>query len=135
MWVKCFKGKYYPTSKFLQCEDRKNSSWTWKGLMAGRSFLIENVCFRVGARSLVHIWEDLWVPYLRGFRPSPRANVVTSLLALVSSLLDSNGFWNYSLLEEMFEAQSIAAIKEVHWITSKLRIRYCGFQPRMVLFC
>lgn len=47
----------------------------------------------------------------------------------------SNGFWNYSLLEEIFEAQAVATIKKkCIRLHLELRIHCCGCQPRMVLF-
>lgn len=65
--VKLLKAKYYPTSHFLHCGCKKASLWSWKGSLAARSLIKDNVCFRVGSRSLISVWDDPWVPFLPRF--------------------------------------------------------------------
>ena len=70
-------------------------------------------CKLVGFGNTILVWEDPWLPDKSGLIPTPRSQVNNSYL-VVSQLLNSSGLgWNDILLNELFDHESIVAIKNI----------------------
>lgn len=54
VWVKALKAKYFARSSFMKCKMKKNSSWSWKGILGFRKILINGLCYRLGKRSNIN---------------------------------------------------------------------------------
>ncbi|GJM95313.1 hypothetical protein PR202_ga12030 [Eleusine coracana subsp. coracana] len=67
--ARVLKGKYFPNSDFLAARKKKNSSHTWRAILAGRKALELGLIRRIGDGSLTSIWNDRWIPNGVGFRP------------------------------------------------------------------
>ena len=73
------------------------------------------VCKLVGSRNSILVWENPWLPNKSGFIPTPRSQVINSFL-VVSQLLNPSGSgWNDNLLNELFDQESIVAIKNIQF--------------------
>ena len=70
-------------------------------------------CKVVGFGNTILVWEDPWLPDKSGLIPTPRAQVDNSCL-VVSQLLNSSGSgWKDIMLKDLFDHESIVAIKNI----------------------
>lgn len=68
----------------------------------------------VGDEKSINIWLDLWVPWIEGFKPKPKDDYVPQLSIMVDSLIMLNTKeWNQDLLNQLFDRNSIEAIKRI----------------------
>lgn len=73
------------------------------------------LCFKLGKGSNINFWEDPWVPNLPNFNPIPKNETVRLRQGMVHSLLKQNGDWNLTMLNEMFNTDSVKRICEIFW--------------------
>ena len=59
--------------------------------------------------------EDPWIPWLDGFKPTPKDDSIQWNPLLVSNLIYTKDHcWNLPLLSELFNSETVKAIKKVH---------------------
>lgn len=91
----------------------KNASQTWKAIERLKCVIAKGACFLVGDGEIIDIWKDPWVPWLPNFVPQPKEES-TMVSFEVSCLIDQNTrTWNNNTLEQLFNEESVAAIKQI----------------------
>lgn len=115
LWVQVLKAKYFPHFMFMGCRRKKSCSRVWPAILNTRSTLRKGLCFKVGKGNNINYWEDPWVPNLTNFKLGPKNEVVTRRQGMVQSLLNQNGEWNKSLINEIFDDVSVKDICEIFW--------------------
>ena len=66
-------------------------------------------------------WKDPWVPWLPNFIPKPRNGQISTNPFLVSNLINQESkTWRLDLLEDLFDADSVVAVKKVIILTTPL---------------
>uniref|UniRef100_A0A2N9I5P8 Reverse transcriptase domain-containing protein n=1 Tax=Fagus sylvatica TaxID=28930 RepID=A0A2N9I5P8_FAGSY len=90
-----------------------NASQTWKAIERLKCVIAKGACFLVGDGAMIDIWKDPWVPWLPNFVPQPKEES-TMVSFVVSCLIDQNTrTWNNNILEQFFNEESVAAIKQI----------------------
>jgi hypothetical protein len=56
------KAKYYPNVNLVDTVFSSDASPTWKAVKYGVELLKKGIIWRVGSRSMIQIWRDLWIP-------------------------------------------------------------------------
>jgi hypothetical protein len=93
------KGKYFHQGDFLTARKKKNSSHTWRAILAGRTALEAVLIRRIGDGKSTHIWADRWIPGAIGRKPLCRKEDVTE--KIVSDLMEPDGAsWNEHMLAQ-----------------------------------
>jgi hypothetical protein len=116
LWVKALVGKYLNFGQnFLNVAPKPLDSWLWKGLLNSRSIVEKGACLAISMGSNINVWSDPWIPTLESFKPSPNPNLVDRPQFFVEDLIiQSNRSWNSSLLEDLFDMNSVNKIKNIH---------------------
>ena len=68
------KARCFPNSSFLEAQVGKNSSYTWRSLMAAQEVLRRGLRWNIGNGRKTKIWVDRWIPIPNSFmvaRPRP----------------------------------------------------------------
>ena len=61
------------------------------------------------------MWEDPWIPWLDGFKPTPKDDSIQRNPLMVSNLIYTEDHcWNLPLLSELFNSETVEAIKKIH---------------------
>ncbi|CAL4932085.1 unnamed protein product [Urochloa decumbens] len=97
--ARVLKGKYFPHGDFLGSRNKKNSSHTWRAILAGRKVLELGLIKRIGDGLSTNIWSDRWIPDAFGCKPiCPKEGATATL---VCDLLQPDGrAWNEQALEQ-----------------------------------
>lgn len=131
MWVKILKHIYFPHSSFINCKKKSFSSPFWSGILCSCNVLrilrsCKCLCFKVGKRNMINIWEDPWIPNNLNFIPIPKS-VETAM--------------NISMVERAFCFKMVARISPVSMICStipqfQIYKKFTGptFKRRILLF-
>jgi ribonuclease HI len=91
------KGKYFHQGDFLTAREKKNSSHTWRAILAGRKALEAGLIRRIGDGKTTDIWSDRWIPGAIGRKPICRIEGGTA--KMVSDLMEPDGAsWNEHML-------------------------------------
>jgi hypothetical protein len=106
------KGKYFPQSDFLSANKKKNSSHTWRAILAGRDALNLGLIKRIGNGASTNIWADRWIPDSVGLKPlCPK---VTATATRVEELIDHDRrCWDMNALESNLIASDAAAVARI----------------------
>jgi hypothetical protein len=94
--ARVLKGKYFPDTDFLQATVPRNSSATWRAIVAGREALNLGLIKRIGDGRSVSVWHDNWIPGTRTRKPSVQISTQPGEeeLNMVSDLIDHDiGCW------------------------------------------
>lgn len=110
--ARVLKGKYFPHGDFLEARNKRNSSHTWRAILAGRKTLELGLIKRIGDGRTTNIWSDRWIPGAIGGKPicrleSGSANTVSDLIE------HSGGFWNEQTLAQNFIHADAQAIRRI----------------------
>jgi hypothetical protein len=96
--ARVLKGKYYPNGEFLTARNKKNSSHTWRAILAGRKALQAGLIRRIGDGSTTNLWTDRWIPQAIGRKPLCQRDGGSA--SLVSDLIDTDGAsWCWGIQE------------------------------------
>lgn len=60
--AKILRGQYFPTGDLLNCELKKDNSYTWQSVWTGTHTLKRGHIWRVGDGMKTNIWDDPWIP-------------------------------------------------------------------------
>ncbi|CAA7019206.1 unnamed protein product [Microthlaspi erraticum] len=98
--ARVLKGKYFPTSNFLDGISTEGGSHGWKGISIGRDLLKEKVGRVIGNGKSTRIWDDPWLSTKEPIRPMGPAPEYAKDMKVADILLPS-GVWNEALINEM----------------------------------
>lgn len=116
LWVQPLKVKYFPQSNFLRCAKAKRCSLIWTGIFESREFLQLAACFYVGSKTCVSLQNDLWIPFIFGFKPTPRDKAHLTFNEVVAGLKHIDGRWNSTMLNQLFDSDTIRTILAMQWV-------------------
>ncbi|CAO2191947.1 unnamed protein product [Urochloa humidicola] len=106
------KGKYFLQSDFLSANKKKNSSHTWRAILAGRDALKLGLIRRIGNGANTNIWEDKWIPGGVGMKPLCPKETATA--TRVEELIDHDcKCWDLAALESNLIASDVAAVARI----------------------
>ena len=76
--------------------------------------IVKGACYLIRDGASISVWSDLWVPWIHGFKPIPKADSMRHTPLLVSQLFDaSTHCWNSRLIYELFDEASAHAILKI----------------------
>lgn len=110
--ARVLKGKYFPNGDFMTARNKRNSSHTWRSILAGRKALQIGLIRRIGDGRSTNIWSDRWITGAVGGKPICRKE--GAMANLVNELIEpEGGRWNQQALEQNlihFDAQAVQRI-------------------------
>lgn len=90
-WVQLVRSKYLRGKKILDFNySRQQASWVWNGMRKCYDSLRRGMCFTIGRKSIVHTYEEPWLPDLPNFC-IPRDVSTSDDLTLVRNLMTTDG--------------------------------------------
>ena len=97
---------------WIQREPSKNASPTWKAIEKTKPLIAKGACYLVGNCASINVWVD---PWLDGFKPNPKDDSIQGNPLMVSNLISiEDHCWNLSLLNKLFNFESVEAIQKIH---------------------
>jgi hypothetical protein len=109
---KVLKGKYFPNGDFLSARNKRNSSHTWRAILAGRRALQCGLIRRIGDGEDTNVWQDRWIPGAIGGKPicpKPGASAIR-----VCDLLAPDGrSWDVPALHQNLLYMDAQAVKNI----------------------
>ena len=66
LWVQIFKGIYFPNGSVMCAKKGAWASWAQTSLLFARDFLKEEILWQIENGESVDIWNDRWLPRLKG---------------------------------------------------------------------
>ena len=112
--MNALRSKYKVNEDWLNSELMKYTCNTWKAVERMKSFVKNGACFLVGDGTFIDVWKEPWVPWLPNFTPQPKHELFSSSSLKVADLFDCHTrYWNVSKLNELFEVNSVEAIKKI----------------------
>jgi hypothetical protein len=109
--ARVLKGRYFPNGEFLTAHKKKNSSHTWRAILAGRAVLERGLIRRIGDGLTTDIWDDKWIPDAIAMKPICRPD--GALATQVCELLTSSGSWDDRKLCDNFVPMDAEAIRRI----------------------
>ena len=104
LFMEVLRLKYNVKEDWLRAEPRKSASPTWRAIEKG-------ACFLLGDGKSINVWDDPWVPWIKGFRPKPRIDDYLQLPIKVHHLLDhTSKAWDEDMVIEIFSSEAVQAI-------------------------
>lgn len=108
--ARVLKGKYFPQGEFMTTGKKKNSSSTWRVILAGRKVLEMGLIKRIGDGVSTNIWSDRWIPTAIGNKPICMKDGATAIQ--VSELLTVDGrSWDGDALNQNLLPLDVEAVK------------------------
>jgi hypothetical protein len=108
--AKVLKGKYFPHGNFMTAGKKKNSSHTWRAIVAGRKVRELGLIKRIGDGTSTNIWNDRWLPAGVGHKPVCKKD--GAMATYVAELISDNGrTWNEALHSNLLPFDVEAAKK------------------------
>ncbi|KAK9287510.1 hypothetical protein L1049_015931 [Liquidambar formosana] len=101
LWIKLLKAKYDTTHKI------------WKGILSCKDVLAKGMCFAVGDGSNIDFWKDPWVPFLPGFRPTPKRERALDYNLVSNFIVKPDWIWNSEKLRSSFDEESVNHILKI----------------------
>ncbi|KAK3225296.1 hypothetical protein Dsin_005158 [Dipteronia sinensis] len=101
--ARVIKGRYFPSGNFLEAENCSYGSFIWRSLLRGREIIEVGSRWRIGSRSSVLIYSDMWIP--RPFSFKIQSPPVLSMDATVRQLMSPSGGWNIPLVQSSFVSE------------------------------
>jgi hypothetical protein len=110
--ARVLKGKYFPNEEFVTAKSKRNSSHTWRAILAGRNAFECGLIRRIGDGETTNIWRDRWIPGAIGGKPiCPKPG---ALATQVSELLSEDGSsWNVQALHHNLLSIDVQAMRRI----------------------
>lgn len=108
-----YKGRYFARMNFLECGEGCRPSYTWKSIIHGRELLKKGLMHGIGDGKETFVWIDK-----QPRRPCSK-EVLMNIDLKVSDIMDNNGTWIESLLQDIVPPDEIVRIKEIFPTVSK----------------
>ena len=93
-----FKGQYFRNASPMERVRSYSSSYGWGSIVSARSLVSKWLIKRVGLRSYISVWNDLWLPSTRS-RPANKNQhnlysdlTVDSLIDVTSKNMEFTGY-------------------------------------------
>ena len=100
--AKVYKVRYYPNGDVLNSKLGCNPSYTWRSIFKGLEVIRKCTRWRIGNGSLIHIWEDKWLPTPTTFRVISPPRLFDDF-PMVFSLIDEDARrWKVDTLKTLF---------------------------------
>ena len=100
--AKVYKARYYPNGDVLNSKLGCNPSYTWRSIFKGLEVIRKGTRWRIGNGSLIHIWEDKWLPTPTTFRVISPPRLFDDF-PMVFSLIDEDARrWKVDTLKTLF---------------------------------
>lgn len=114
-WVQLIWARYLRGKKLLNSQvESHGASWVWRGIVANIDKVRDHICYKVGNPTLLHIWEDPWIPTLLHYRPPLEYKLAAGPLHL-HELISWNGTcWDMASLSSLFPPSIIQEILKIH---------------------
>lgn len=112
LMARVLKGKYFPSSSFLEAKVTSNMSYTWRSILNARDVIMKGARKILGDGSTTNVWKGPWVPTLSNFKVDPavcNAIGATENIHLVRDLWHDRE-WNMETLGYYFPA---GVVKEI----------------------
>ena len=107
------RSKYKVKENWLQSEPSKNASPIWKAIEKTIPLIAKGACYLVGNGASINVWVDPWIPWLVGFKPTPKDDSIQRNHLMVSNLISTKDHcWNLPMLNELFNSKSVEAIQK-----------------------
>ena len=111
LYMSILRAKYKISNNWLCSDPPTRASPIWRAIEQAKKVVIKGACFSIGDGTSINIWEDPWVPWIQGFIPTPRNELVSQEPMFVNQLIDSDlHCWKPNLVRELFETTSAQAI-------------------------
>lgn len=88
------KGKYFPSSSFMDSKVPKNSSHGWSGIVAGKEVLKQGLGWIVGSGKEIMMWEDAWLLTNSPLRPMGPAPYSSRMMRVADLIHTTSNTWN-----------------------------------------
>ena len=112
--MEAFRSKYKVIRSGLKRKPVKNASPISQSIKKARELIIKGACYLVGDEKSIDIWLDPWVPWLEGFKPSPKDTTIPIQHMMVSNFIDQhNRQWNVIALAIIFDDISVEAVRKI----------------------
>ena len=109
--ARVLKGRYFPSTNFWNAPMPRNSSYTWRSLMYGKSLLERGILWRVGDGKTIRLTKDCWLPnypmMLKPILPLPDDLTVSFLID------EEKGEWNETVIHECFDQAAAEKILNI----------------------
>lgn len=71
IWLNLIRAKYLRGTKLLNVQNYPdNASWVVQGIWKVKRYLSQTVCYKIGFKSDLNIFQDPWILSIEGFKPA-----------------------------------------------------------------
>lgn len=63
------RARHFRSCDFMEAKRGSNATFFWQSILWGRELLRLGLCWRVGNRECIRIFQDLWLPRPHTFKP------------------------------------------------------------------
>ena len=113
LMAKVLKGKYFPTTSFLDAKQNQNMSFTWRSIIAVKDIVEKGVSRVIGNGRDTRIWRDPWIPNIQ--LPAVRQEegpISGDEPYYVSDLITENN-WDNAKLDKFFTPWVAQVIRKI----------------------
>lgn len=115
LWVQIIRSNYLSGRQLLNYRlTQKDASWVWKGIVANIERLKEGCCYKLGSPTMLHIWDDLWIPTIQNFKPPLMYKVENGPIYVQQLISRSNQCWYMEIRSSLFPYSIIREILRIH---------------------
>ncbi|CAN1126729.1 Putative ribonuclease H protein At1g65750 [Linum perenne] len=111
--ARTFKGRYFPSTSFLEANLGGRPSWAWRGFLFGRGILQDGLRWQVGDGSLINTISDKWLPTNPPSPPKILTSIATSNIPPTVNFLISHGKWDFFQIRLLFDEPTIQSIQSI----------------------
>ncbi|KAL4361211.1 hypothetical protein GQ457_04G014700 [Hibiscus cannabinus] len=116
--ARVLKARYFPRTDFLSAQLGSSPSYTWRSIYSARGLLDKGLCWRIGTRLDVSVWNDVWLPGPGNGRIE--GHTIDIRYTKVSDLIDPiRNEWNTMILSSLFESSLVDRILCISLARSK----------------
>ncbi|KAK9688730.1 hypothetical protein RND81_09G007000 [Saponaria officinalis] len=107
------KARYFKHGSILDARRGYDPSFAWRSLWGAKSLLLDGLQWQVGNGESIRVWEDAWLPGVRG-RKVPRPNIEADPSMRVASLIDAEtGTWREEEIRALFTEDEANRVYEI----------------------
>ncbi|XP_058776247.1 uncharacterized protein LOC131650559 [Vicia villosa] len=113
LFVKVFKGKYFPRGDAANAKLGFSPSYAWRSILSAQELVSKGSRWRIGDGSQVKVWSDNWIARNPGFKPLSRPTSFDEDTR-VSNFIDHDLWcWNSHALARVFSPADIHNISSI----------------------
>lgn len=113
LWVRLLRRLYYPNSDFLLAPKGHGLSRFWRSMICAREHIQQGLRVNIGNGTHTQIWEDKWVPSLKGFCIYSYKPQNIDLFSVSNLIQGSSRTWRMDLLQSLFSPTEVKAISTI----------------------